>query len=442
MALYSPLSLRRRWQKQLPFRNFVYPFLVLYLAINTFWLCYDATITSNQRYRPKRETVHVTESSPLSPFYPPGMEYVGFKRAFPLWSHDFPCGPLEAEYTMRTRGPATEGIFYIKDLEASSAIFSGVTARIARSMGRRQQQKNGERTIANDMLRNTTASVCTTRLISQRAIRFRDRLPHKSFLWSVVREPVARLVSKYYQFGHVKNKGSALKTTLSRFQNYVFNSENQDYGFYFRSLGINRKMNPYQKEHETDTRELLESYDFLGVSERMDESLAVLKIILNLDIQDILYLPTQKASSRMTNTAPFVGSDGGNVEYYMSWGKGDCKPVSKPEVPLEMKEWFYSEEFEAFIEADIMFYKAVNASLDDTISKLGRELVENTVKQLQWAQKAVQKECLNIRFPCSSEGERQKETDCLFNNIGCGYKCLDEFGEKLSHNPGFQALFK
>lgn len=332
---------------------------------------------------------------------------------------------------MRTREPASEGILYVKEVEASSTIFSSVTAQIARNMGRREQQKQ----VANP--KNSTANVCTTRLTSQRAMRYRGRVPQKSFLWSVVREPVARLVSKYYHFGDFETKSRVYTTQLFKFQNFIFNLEAQDYGYYFRSLAVDRRMIPGNKEHEIDTRELLESYNFLGVSERMDETLAVLKIILNLEIQDVLYLPIPKANPKDKDDA-----DGRNVDFYERWRKGECRPVPKPDIPLEMKEWFYSEEFEAFIEADVMFYKAVNASLDETISQLGRDLVEKTVKQVQWAQKVALKECQDSRFPCSSGGEVQKETDCLFSNVGCGYKCLDGLGEKLSRDPEFQALLK
>ena len=442
MAPYSLYSLRRRWQRPLAFRNAMYPILATLLVVHVFWIFYDITITSYEHHRPKRRSVQVTESSPLSPFYPPspGMEYDGFARAFPVWRNNhFPCGLLEDKYTMRTRTPATEGFFYVKEVEASDVMFSSVTARIARNMGRRQQQQ--QITNNNDMHKhnNTTANVCTTRLVSQRARRFRDRTRDKSFLWSVVREPVGRLLSKYYHYGQVATtRISKRGTPLSRFQNYVFNSENQDYGYYFRSLGVDRKFNPYKKEHEADSRELLESYDFLGVSERMDESLAVLKIILNLDIQDVLYLTIAKATSSSKNTNGAL-IDSSNVDYYENWGK-ECRAIPKPEITLAMKEWFHSEEFEAFIEADVIFYKAVNASLDKTIAELGRDLVEKTVKQIRWAQKVVEEKCQNVRFPCSSEGELQKETDCLFSNIGCGYNCLDELGETLSQDPGFQTL--
>ena len=428
----------------------MYPILVALLVIHAFWMYYDIMITSHQRHRPKRKPVRVTDSSPLSPFYPPspGMEYNGFTRAFPVWDSPFPCGHLENEHDMRTRASATEGLFYVKEIETSSTIFSSVTTRIARKMGRRQQQQQFEDgTFGNDGIngnqKNVTGKVCTTRVVSQRARRFQNRSPQKSFLWSVVREPVSRLISKYYHYGDLKTDSGKRQNTVSKFQQYVINNENQDFGYYFRSLNVNRNLNPYNRKHEAHIQELLESYKFLGISERMDESLAVLKIILDLDIQDVLYLPTPKAKASVKNTdSPPVGSSrssssSSTIDYYENWKRGECRPISTPEVTLEMKEWFYSEEFEAFIEADVMFYKAVNASLDKTISELGRERVETTVKQLQWAQSVLEEECQHVRFPCSSEGEFQKETDCFFSDIGCGYDCLDKLGQTFPEDPDF-----
>jgi len=369
-----------------------------------------------------------TASGPLSPFYSPssGMDYNGLARSFPVWSHSFPCGQLEDDYAMRTRKSATEGLFYVRLIEASSATFSSVTARIARKMGQRQYKKQ-EKTanhISEEIHENMANRTCTARVASPRGRRFHDRTREQSFLWSVVREPVSRLVSKFYHYSNIGRKTLRGQTTLDRFQNFVFNSQPQDYGYYYRSLGVSRNFNPYNKEHEKDTREVLESYDFLGVSERIDESLAVLKIILDLDIQDILYLPMESAGPKSSNSDMI---DGFEIDYYENWRGNECRPIPKSKITFEMKEWFYSEEFEALIEADVMFYKAVNASLDKTIAELGRDLVERTVRELRLAQKQVEEKCQSIKFPCSSDGKIQKETDCLFSNsnIGCGYKCLD-----------------
>ena len=433
MPSISPSSIRRRYQSPFPKSNLkcIYPIVIAFIALHFFWICYDEYITSHQRYRPKRKPVRVTESSPLSPFYSSPMhnEYNG-SRTFPIYNNSFPCGQLTDEAAIRTRADAKEGLFYVKEIETSSTIFSSVTARIARNMGQRQQQQQLLSGVVDGNTNNVTGTVCSTRVVSQRARRFRGRLPQKSFLWSVVAEPVDRLIAKYYHYADIKQQVTNDKRQITtKFQDYVLNNENQDYGYYFRSLSVKQNLNPYNMKRQPYIRELLDSYDFLGISERIDESLAVLMIILGLEIQDVLYLPTPKASLKDGSSS----SSSSIIDYYENWKKDHCRPIPVPEVTLEMKQWFYSEEFEAFIEADVLFYKAVNKSLDATIDNLGKQRVEKAVKQLQMAQSQVEKMCQNVRFPCSSEGEFQKETDCFFSNIGCGYECIDNVGQSLKN---------
>jgi hypothetical protein len=434
MPSLSPSSIRRRYQSPFPKSNLkcLYPIVIAFIALHFFWICYDEYITSRQRFRPKRKPVRVTESSPLSPFYSSPMhnEYNG-SIIFPVYNNSFPCGQLMDEAAIRTRADAKEGLFYVKEIETSSTIFSSITARIARNMGQRQQQQQQRlhSGVVDGNTNNVTGTVCSTRVVSQRARRFRGRSLQKSFLWSVVAEPVDRLIAKYYHYADIKQPVANDKRQITtKFQDYVLNNENQDYGYYFRSLSVKQNLNPYNMKRQPYIRELLDSYDFLGISERMDESLAVLMILLGLEIQDVLYLPTPKASPKDSSS----GSSS-TIDYYENWKKDQCRPILVPEVTLEMKQWFYSEEFEAFIEADVLFYKAVNKSLDATIDNLGKQRVEKAVKQLQMAQSQVEKMCQNVRFPCSSEGEFQKETDCFFSNIGCGYECLDNVGQSLKN---------
>jgi hypothetical protein len=106
-----------------------------------------------------------------------------------------------------------------------------------------------------------------------------------------------------------------------------------------------------------------------------------------------------------------------------------------------MKEYVYTPPFEAFTEADVLVYQAVNKSLDITIEQLGRTKVESTVKRLQWAQQMAQKRCSSVvKFPCSEEGEMQEPNDCLMADVACGYNCLDDVGRDLASNEDFQQL--
>ena len=133
--------------------------------------------------------------------------------------------------------------------------------------------------------------------------------------------------------------------------------------------------------------EILNGYNFLGVMERMDESLAVLKLILDLKLSDMLYLSAKTK---------------GSYERF----RRNCIKIEETKVTLLMKEYVYSTMFEQFTNPDVLLYRAVNKSLDLTIEELGRDTVDRTVKALRWAQKRVDEKCSGdvVKFPCSKDG--------------------------------------
>lgn len=212
-------------------------------------------------------------------------------------------------------------------------------------------------------------------------------------------------------------------------------------------------MNPYDVDsYGQYIQEILDSYNFIGVSERMDETLVVLKLLLGLEIQDVLFLPDPpKATTTANNNndnkqnndkkVNIIKNENngvtGSISYYDYWDKNDCRLIPEVQVTMEMKEWFYTEEFYLFTHGDVLFYKAVNASLDRTIDALGRDVVEKGVKQLRWALSQANKACPNAKHRCSTDGVVQSKTDCLFSDVGCGYECLDTVAQTLSTNSDF-----
>jgi hypothetical protein len=309
---------------------------------------------------------------------------------------------------MGSRQSTTSGLLYIKEMKTGSTTLSGVTARIARNMASRLHRAN-----------ETTA--CTSRFVHMRARRLQDRNPNESFLFSVVREPAARLLSKFFHFA-VSRDG--VEPTLSGFQKYIRDNEVTDLAYYFKSLSMRSHLNPYRLDlFPMFLEQLLASYDFLGVSERMDESLVVLQLLLGLETQDILYLSTKTS---------------GSYEFFP--GQQRCVLIQKHKVTMEMKEWLYSEDFDYYLQADVLVYQAINASLDRTIHELGRDRVDKALQQLQWAQRLVQDTCGGTvtKFPCTAKGVREPVTDCLQQDVACGYKCLDQVGATL--DADFQQL--
>jgi hypothetical protein len=174
-----------------------------------------------------------------------------------------------------------------------STTLAGITAWIARNMGKRKLPKllGGAVNTTNNNRNNSTttasSSSCTARLVPMKARRLRERIAEKSFLWSVVREPVQRVVSKFFHFAV---SGEGVEPTVKKLQTFVWDMENADYAYYFKSLSLRQSLNAYRDDlHETYVQEILQGYDFLGVSERMDESLAVLQLLLGLETQDSLF---------------------------------------------------------------------------------------------------------------------------------------------------------
>jgi hypothetical protein len=405
------------------------------IAVQFFWIYFDKTFTSQQYYRPKRKPLPVTESSPLSPYYPPfpGQEYTGYSRTFA--AKPFPCDTLMKQSDMYSRTGSDEGFLFVKEMQSGSTILAGITARIAERKAKELHPTilRLDGSVANN---SQFHQVCTARLMPMRARKLQNRSP-KSFAWSVIQEPVERVMHKAYQFARIRNRPMD-DVPLATFQDWVLNFENQDFGYYFRSLSIQSKLNPYSiPEYDSMIRQVLDSYDFIGIKERMMESLAVLQLLLGLETADFLFLQSPYVAATRTDDRFSSQTD-----FYEQWNKGACRDVPSPRLTLDMKKWFHSEEFEAFVQADVLMYKAVNASLDNTIEALGSERVQQVAKQLEWALYKATEKCNQVNFPCSVDGKLVTATDCYFSDVGCGHTCLDEVGESLAKDLHFQALAK
>jgi hypothetical protein len=173
------------------------------------------------------------------------------------------------------------------------------------------------------------------------------------------------MVSKFFHFA--VSRDSVLPSVYA-LQKYASDNEVYDLNYYLKSLSMRPKLNPYRSDlFETFTTDILESYDFLGISERMDESLVVLQLLLGLQTEDLLYLSTKTS---------------GTYDYFPA--KQICTVIPKATVDLEMKKWLYSEEFESYVLGDVLMYQAADKSLDRTIEMLGKDKVQRALVRLRW----------------------------------------------------------
>ncbi|KAL3895099.1 MAG: hypothetical protein SGARI_007549 [Bacillariaceae sp.] len=169
-----------------------------------------------------------------------------------------------------------------------------------------------------------------------------------------------------------------------------------------------------EQQYEWIVRDILTSYDFIGVTERLDESLVVMNLLMNgkVPLGDMLYL-SAKVHGGYDNLCNFL------IPSNLTSG---------------MKQYLESEVWQEFVRWDKILYDAVNASLDSTIDKLGRPLVENTLQRFKSAQQVVADRCQKeVKFGCTAEGTRRRpqDTNCLFLDSACAYECIDRVAEEL-----------
>jgi hypothetical protein len=164
---------------------------------------------------------------------------------------------------------------------------------------------------------------------------------------------------------------------------------------------------PTNGSHEDSViASIVRGYDFLGISERRDESLVVMKLLLGLPTSKILYLE---------NPTPFA------------YEEERCFMVVQPFITPSMRAYFSSTSWHKRIKGDLLLYQTANQSLDMTIDKLGRTVVENELRRFQWALQYAKEVCLTkVKFLCNYDGIWQRSAHkCMYERYGCASQCLN-----------------
>jgi hypothetical protein len=345
-------------------------------------------------------------------------------RAFPSWPENLPlpCGRAHPKmwwHPLQTRAPAKKGYLFVKEMKTGSSTVAGIVLRIARNVAKRENK-------------NFT---CLSRFdhSAARDMGYYERDTEKSFLFTVIRNPQTRLASQFFHFFVSRRK---MEPNDKNFQgSFKEMPYMQDY--YLRDLALipsgEKEKNTFIHRYSPSrigrvdpealktlrlglANGIMRGYDFIGITERMDESLVVMMMLLRLKISDILYIKAKSSGGfddgAFNNTCTYI------VPAFTSPG---------------MKSYFQSDHYGHRSLGDWILYRAANKSLDMTIDQLGPSKVEEHLKQFRAAQKVANEKCASgIRYPCSASGVRQpyrthfsEHTDCLWLDSACGYKCLD-----------------
>eukprot|EP00540_Astrosyne_radiata_P022775 CAMPEP_0116844032 /NCGR_PEP_ID=MMETSP0418-20121206/12437_1 /TAXON_ID=1158023 /ORGANISM="Astrosyne radiata, Strain 13vi08-1A" /LENGTH=230 /DNA_ID=CAMNT_0004474889 /DNA_START=1 /DNA_END=693 /DNA_ORIENTATION=- len=223
----------------------------------------------------------------------------------------------------------------------------------------------------------------------------------------MLRHPTKRVISQYFHFRVSDFKEDP---TDENFMQFFYDDPFHRSNYYTKDLTLN-KIKLKTGNVTKIVQDILDEYNFIAITERMDESLVVMKMLLGLDFQDILYMSAKKHGS-------FTSGEGQRCIYIIPSFLTDG-----------MKEFFASEYWKAYMAADNLLYDAARKSLDNTIESLGRSEVEAQVKFFKKAQKLVSEKCADRTiYRCNDKGEFVgiKNSTCYMWDIGCGYECLNE----------------
>ena len=339
------------------------------------------------------------------------------------------CVPAESDWPLRQKDPARYGYLFVKPYKTGSSTASGVNLRLARNAAYRQYYNRTNVSSSSSSSSSVPNMMCLARSDHVQASQaFARRETSKSFLWTILREPSRRLVSQFFHFQVSRRK---IEPTDVNFASYVQEGPSDMlHDYYYRSLSLR----PYPATEATtvdpggpDNRtmmdlanHILREYDFIGITERMDESIVVLSFLLNVPLGDVLYL-TAKGHGGF--------DDGG--------GRGGirvCTYIWPSFVTPGMQNILEAEQWQRMSHWDQILYQSANRSLDLTIDKLGRNKVAQAVTRFQHALEVARNKCLSHTvFPCSAGGDYTPDshTDCLWKDSGCGSPCLDQVAHEL-----------
>jgi hypothetical protein len=344
-------------------------------------------------------------------------------RARPFTSHSYsknhsnlnqslPCFPPEPNWRGLNvqQSPSDVGFLFLKPAKTGSSTSAGINLRMARNVARQQQRHDKD----NDF------EICRSRFDHVWASDlYANRKADDSFLWTVIRSPGPRIVSQFFHFAVSRLK---VEPSDLNFVRYVRGAAKKTRSIVFDYyLGVLSTV-PYEPKNRTSTSQqvetanrILKDYDFIGITERMDESVVALSMLNGLALADVLYLKAK-------------GHGGFDDAGY----DNTCTYIWPSFVSKGMQAFFETEEWKEIIHWDNVLYQAANRSLDLTIDQLGRPEFEQQLAKYQHAKEIVHDRCLPVTdFPCSAGGKFAHKTDCLWKDSGCGMSCMDQVSTEL-----------
>jgi len=313
----------------------------------------------------------------------------------------------------------SNGMVLVKMPKAGSSTAAAVALQIAQVVG---ESNNNDKT--NQTTSSSSTITCPHHV---HHAQFHVLDTSKQFLWTSVREPSARMVSAYF-FTELSRRQQAYNATflierLEHAKYYQMRYIQQRVGdLYFVPKGLNESYvtSTKQGKHKKRIFEvagLFQTFSFVAVTERMDESLVVMKLLFGFSDEAMVVLDS-KASG---------GYDDGQFQ-------NTCHKIIKPNLTQDVIQYISKNNggnvsFHDDSNYDDLMYMVANRSLDKTIEVLGREKVSKEVERHRQLKRLAQESCGSVAIlPCGGNNVTAPNPDhvasCYFGDVGCGHECV------------------
>jgi hypothetical protein len=312
------------------------------------------------------------------------------------------------------------------------------------------------------------------------------RHPTKSFLFASVRDPAKRAIS-YISYDTSRESRVLTEAELLRclqtFDTYGGVSKSEGRGgsqLAYASLNFIPKLSAWRHSFPThvlnpqrvkeNVHHILQDYDFLLVTERMDESLVAMALTLGISLEDVLvfnskigdthFLPVHYKNGTVGCVALNRNQHSSNpsIQAYLNCDEWQVSLIRSFMRTCAVSSIFYFLiSFVLFIclfswfpmkhiffhrhamnYGDYLLHTAASISLDMTIRALGVDRFQQALGEFNSLMARAKKRCVpqQIHRPCSSSGKLQIEKaskDCYHADAGCGYPCIDKMLSEMSH---------
>ena len=327
-----------------------------------------------------------------------------------------------------TNQSTPRGIIYVKNFKAASSTAAGIALRIAH---RHVNPRSGQ------------PAICKWSHV--RAFKYSQRDQQESLLFTSVRDPSSLALSRIFytsitQRGESPSDANVLQKLRWNHAQYGAVSHHGG-GYQVRYCSMIKSLplswdpdRPDEVVHplqvQQNVKDLLLAYDFIMVSERMDESVVAFALLFNLSLSDVLVM-NAKQNSYKNDTGK-----GGDYLYF-SWRdtkQKQPKEVCKLSVPSTrspaVQAHFQSMEWKAKNYGDYLLQEAASQSLDRTIAEtLGNDRFQRALQRYQRLKASANGRCANETLShCSPTGKIQRHLsaqNCYADDSGCGYPCID-----------------